>query len=211
MQFTMMYRYAPTGDVLGSDPYPISDAGSKDMAVVELAGVMTRKTRMPHWAVPQLYRFGGVKEFEKYRDPTEEELRMMCLNLAINGTTGFIFYHFHDLTYHEKNAPGYFERRWKEVKQVAAMLKELEPYLLSDHDAQNLKLQIRSGKLKGAAFKNGQGKTAVLITAEGPGPADGTFVSTLKLRSKYGKTVPAGNGTYRFSGTDICGDLLIEE
>ncbi len=211
MQFTMMYRYAPTGDVLGSDPYPIADASSKDMAVVELAGSMTKKTRMPHWAVPQLFRFGGVKDFGKYRDPTEEELRAMCLNLAINGATGFIFYHFNDIACHEKEAPGYFARRWEELKRVASMLRELEPYLLSDHDPQDLKIQVRTGKLKGAAFRNAGGKNAILITAEGPGPADGIFVFDRKLRSKYGKTVPAGNGTYRFTGMDICGDLLIEE
>lgn len=211
MQFTMMYRYAPTGDVLGSDPYPIADASSKDMAVVELAGTMTRKTGMPHWAVPQLFRFGGVKDFDKYRDPSEEELRAMCLNLAINGATGFIFYHFNDIACHEKEVPGYFARRWEELKRVASMLRELEPYLLSDHKPQELTMQVRAGKLKGAAFRNANGKYAVLITAEGPGPAEGTFVLDRKLRSKYGKTVPVGNGIWRFTGKDICGDLLIEE
>ena len=54
MLFTMMYRYAPTGDVLGRDPIP-STPQTATHDVVDLAGAMTKRTGMPYWAVPQLY------------------------------------------------------------------------------------------------------------------------------------------------------------
>ncbi len=211
MLFTMMYRYAPTGDVLGCDPYPIHSPQPRHMDAVDLAGTMTRRTGMPWWAVPQLYNssFSAQnKTINEAHDPTREEMRAMSLHLASCGATGFIFYHFWNIRNPDIPAPGYFARRWEDVKDVAATLKSLEPWLLADAVPETLPSQITAGKVLATRFRANDGRECVIVTANGPGQSQATFRTTGPMRSAYGLATQAGDNTWTFAADGIAADIL---
>ena len=60
---------------------------------------------------------------------------------------------------------------------------------------------------------NANGKTAVAIAGFGPGKSclEFTIQSEPDLKSKFGGTVNLGKGKYRFTGNDICSDVLFSE
>jgi hypothetical protein len=103
-----------------------------------------------------------------------------------------------------------FDQRWAELCRVAALLRELQPFLYSQEKAPELIVKSMTGKVNAAAYKTADGKVRVLVTGTGPGAsgAEITVVGCDNLRSRYGKTESLGGGTYRFKGTDICSDVL---
>ena len=210
MQFTMMYRYAPTGDVIMVDPYPIVDRDSQDMRVVEVAGRMCRKTGVPWWGTPQLFRFGGVKDFDRYRDPTENELRAMCLQMVLDGAKGFVFYHYNDLIIHENQDPGYYRRRFGEFCRTTEMLKMLSEYILSPEKTVETVLTNRHGAVRSLTLTRRDGRRAVIITALGPGEASADLVLRGGFQSLYGFSRQKSDGVWCFSGSHIAADILLE-
>jgi hypothetical protein len=103
-----------------------------------------------------------------------------------------------------------YEQRWKELCNVAALLRELQPFLYSDETAPAITIKTIQGTVNAAAYKTANGKVSVLITGTGPGASEAeiTVADTPNLKARYGKTEPLGGGTYRFKGTDICSDML---
>jgi len=219
-----------TADVIGLDPYAISNADSRDMWLVERYCAAARKTGLPAWNVPQLFDWGayigtaydGVKSDEEIarlyaekrsRPPTEQELRSMVLEMARQGTKGFVFYSYYDLVRNKVVAQSR-DQRWAEAKRVAALLQELTPFLLSDKDPTETKLAVSQGTVYAGRFTDSRGRVRVLITAIGPGEAEAVIdlgAQEPPLYSRYGGTVALGAGRYRFRGSDIASDVLTDE
>ena len=222
-------RMVSTSDVAGTDAYPIKNSDSRNMrhlgrfASIAQANLAGDGGGLPLWVVPQAHNVGlyeGVNGrrmdqaqdrealLGKYRAPTEEEMRSMSLLMAIQGARGFVFYAYFDLI---KPAvlPDY-EQRWKELCNVGALLRELQPFLYSDETAPAVSIKTIQGAVNAAAYKTPNGKVMVLVTGTGPGASEAeiTVADTPNLKARYGKTEPLGGGTYRFKGTDICSDVL---
>lgn len=142
-QVNELRSYLSTFDVIGTDPYPISD---KEPSV---AAEWTEKTvnavfgKRAVWQVPQIFNWAsyksGDKEKAKYRAPTFEEMRGMAWMCVANGANGLIFYSFFDLFKMDKTVDegGYalvrepFDKRWGEVKTMAQEIEEQFPILLA--------------------------------------------------------------------------------
>ncbi|MBE6356548.1 MAG: hypothetical protein E7058_05495 [Lentisphaerae bacterium] len=209
---TAFAKYAPATDILGHDSYPILNKNTRDISALVCGAKMIERQGKPLWNVVQLFRWGSPdrEKLLRHRDPTLEEMRAMSISYAINGAKGFIFYHYADLIRPEKHFPGYYKRRWPEAKQVASMLKNIAPYLLSDHDPQELKFTGDTGRIQAKIFRDDRGKRIVLICSEGPGKNTARFQLDGKFKSAYNHTVE-NNGFWNFTGEDISADILFEE
>lgn len=227
MHFNELPLYADSADIMGIDPYPIENKHDS-MTMVESAtrgsqsAIGTKLAQgMPLWVVPQAHNLGTYGADRKngnvsreallqtgHISPSEEDMRAMSLRMAIGGARGFIFYSYFDLVF--PNVMPEFDRRWAELGRVAALLRELQPFLYSEEKAPEITLKTTTGTVNAAAYKTADGKVKVLITGNGPGAseADITVADCDNLRSRYGKTESLGGGKYRFKGADICSDVL---
>jgi hypothetical protein len=227
MHFSELPLYTDSADIMGIDPYPIENKRDS-MSVVETSTLAAQSAigtklaqGMPLWVVPQAHNLGiygpdrknGNVSLEALGQtgrisPSEEDMRAMSLRMAIGGARGFIFYSYFDLVW--PNVMPEFDQRWAELCRVAALLRELQPFLYSQEKAPELIVKTTTGKVNAAAYKMADGKVRVLITGTGPGASDAEFtvVGCDNLRSRYGKTESLGGGKYRFKGTDICSDVL---
>ena len=222
MHFNELPLYVDSADIMGIDPYPIDENNRDSMTVVEIATrAQSEIGTKPLWAVPQAHNLGTYGPDRKNGNvsrealeqtgriaPSEEDMRAMSLRMAIGGARGFIFYSYFDLVW--PNVMPEFNQRWAELCRVAALLRELQPFLYSQEKAPELTLKTTTGKVNAAAYKTADGKVRVLITGTGPGASDAeiTVLGCDNLRSRYGKTESLGGGKYRFKGTDICSDVL---
>lgn len=217
-RFSILPNFASTCDVMGVDPYPIERPGSHGMKLVKTAmdaGDMTGNSAV--WAVPQFCNLGNynpqAKTDRAYRlknnaDPTEDEMRAMCLLMAIRGTKGFIGYSYFDLFV--KCAEPDAAKRWPEVCRVGETLKELAPFILSDKTGPALKVESKKGEVCAKAFSNDTEKVKVVIAGIGPGVSEAEIIpqTALNLKSKSGLTKRLDDGRYIFRGEGICSDIL---
>ena len=227
--WTVNYQYFDfsgyTGmvDVLGLDTYDVVKKTTSTMEVTE-AGMDAAKEAlasngggMQLWNAIQAHNIGVYnpawnKDRETLlansRAPSEEEMRSFSLLMAIKGTRGFIFYSYFDLL--KPTVLPDYEQRWKELCNVGALLRELQPFLYSEEKAPAVTVKTIQGKVNAAAYKTADGKVKVLVTGTGPGTSEAeiTVADTPNLKARYGKTESLGGGTYRFKGTDICSDVL---
>jgi hypothetical protein len=240
-------------DVIGVDPYPIRFAENLNMKGVAKQMDAVDLTGLPAWVVPQAHNNGifeakNAEDFKRFLDPTEEQMRSMALYMAARGAKGFIFYAGNLLAATEEvfYAPGRnrikgalapqteadFARRWAELSRVGAVLRELEPFLLADKPAPELKLEVEKGEVVAREFRDAEGNVRILIAGVGPGESQALITTTAEpplkssgtfwsrflsffskpapqpLQSRYGKCLPLGDNKYRFTGTGICSDIL---
>jgi hypothetical protein len=204
-QYEDLPLYGPTCDIIGVDPYPLAE---KHIGRAVYAMTQARFSGLPIWAVPQMSNtevFRTEKAIPEPQNPSEEKYRSLVLLEAVYGAKGFIFYKFEDLK-SWKLPKGNFEAEWMKMKNIAAMLKILEPYILSARPAEILS----EGKVTAARLYNDGGKAAILICATGPDSADATFKLDGNYRSLYGRTV-LQDGAWKFTGEGISSDLLLEQ
>jgi hypothetical protein len=149
---------------------------------------------------------------EVHRDPSAEEMRSMCFQLAQCGAKGFIFYYWNCIRDYENRSkdPEYFKKAFARMKEVSAAMRTAEPYIISAHSIETLPLKVVRGKVMATMHKNDAGKRCVIITAEGPGNAVAELELPGKFKSLYGKTV-FRNGKYVFKASNIASDMLLEE
>ncbi|MFA6931698.1 MAG: hypothetical protein WCT05_15345, partial [Lentisphaeria bacterium] len=103
-------------------------------------------------------------------------------------------------------AEGNFEKEWPKVQNLAAMLKKLEPFIMSDHPAKILmKEQVVAAKLQ-----SNTGKKVIIVCSVGPGKCEADLTLDGEFHSEYGRTLRAGN-QWHFNGEDISSDLLFEK
>lgn len=219
-QFRDLPLYRNGFDVLGVDPYPISNEKSTSMEKVRVAMETSERAigspqGMPLWVVPQIFNWGVYKarnDLAKYkadfRYPTELEMRSMALYMALRGAKGFVFYSYFDLS--RPPDKGQFERRWPEVCRMAKAISDLGPFLLADATAPTVTVTVAEGSVEAKAFRDDQGNVRVVIAGVGPGPskADLFIPGHSGLASQFGNCTSLGEGRYRFEGTDICSDIL---
>jgi hypothetical protein len=227
MHFNELPLYVDSADIMGIDPYPIENKRDS-MTLVETATLAAQSAigtkpaqGMPLWVVPQAHNLGTYGPDHKNGNvsrealeqtgrisPSEEDMRAMSLRMAIGGARGFIFYSYFDLVW--PSVMPEFSQRWAELCRVAALLRELQPFLYSEEKAPELTVKTTTGKVNAAAYKTADGKVKVLITGNGPGGSEAeiTVAGVEGLTSRFGKTEPLGGGAYRFKGTDICSDVL---
>jgi len=213
--------YGSTCDVMGVDPYPIRDGKNRDMRLVLNALEASERAvgtdlGLALWVVPQIFNW-GVYEckdraalLKSYRDPTEAEMRAMALLCALKGARGFVFYSYFDLS--RPLAGPDFDRRWPEICRVGRQVRDLEPFLLSSRPALSVTVTGKAGQVLARGFESEDGRRCVLVAGIGPGESTAVVrIPGKELRSKYGLCAPLGDGRYRFTGVDICADVLEEK
>ncbi len=131
-QYNQVRTYIPSFDIVGTDPYPIPGK-SAGMALT-----WSRVTRdqcwnaRPFWQVPQVFDWAGYGEGAdkaEQRAPTLDEMRTMAWHCIAAGANGLIFYSFFDLVKMDEKDP--FEKRWREVCEMATEIRGYLPVLLS--------------------------------------------------------------------------------
>ncbi|OQA88255.1 MAG: hypothetical protein BWY31_00417 [Lentisphaerae bacterium ADurb.Bin242] len=206
---------AATGDILSYDYYPINTVRDQSFQYegIESAGNLG----IPHWFTPQAFHWGAARRhhpFHTYRYPSEEEMRSLNLAAAIYNAKGFLFYSYADVRLQEEKLDSANGKMfWNSVRGVSSLLRELEPWIMSVEKApETAVVPKHAGKAKviARAFFS-DGKTAVLIVSNGPGPAEAviTVPGCPALKSKYGHTRNLGDGKYLFTGENIASDVLL--
>lgn len=202
-QYKELPSYGTAFDIIGIDPYPLSGNTLKSAVY---AMEQAKRTGLPIWSVPQIFNWGIFKAAEKSNpNPSEEKMRSLILLEAAMGAKGFILYSYFDLR-PPRAASGNFEKEWPKVKNLVAMLKKLEPYILSDHPA---KILIKQ-QVVAAELQNNSGKRVVIFCSVGPGKCEADLILDGEFHSEYGRSVRK-NGKWHFSGEDISSDILFEK
>ena len=210
--------YAITGDVVGIDLYPI--AHDKPHSPIEpIVDAMRRGNiaGLPVWAVPQIFNWGTYAHrndpaaFRKGRAPTGDEMTAMALLYAVCGAKGFVFYSDFDL-YHraEKLAPGRRDTEWSKVCRMVEVLKKIEPYLMSGHPAERIRIESRI-HAQARGFADEQGKYCAVIAATDRNAKLTFTVPGKHLVSLFGRTRDLGNSRYEFNAPEIASDVLFEK
>ena len=128
-QVDEFYGYLNSADVLGADPYPVSEKP------VTMAADWTRKCAAvsdglrPLWMVPQTMDWACYHKdhADKFRAPTLDEELVMTYLCLIHGAQGLIYYAYFDL---QRDRLG-FDKRWADMLVVGNEVKQLFPALLS--------------------------------------------------------------------------------
>jgi hypothetical protein len=223
--------YGGGQDVIGVDNYPVKFAENLHMKGVAKQMNAVDLTGLPTWVVPQAHNKGifeakDAEDAKRFLDPTEDQMLSMSLYMAARGAKGFIFYAGNLLAMTDevfyapnrnriKNAPAPqneadFARRWAELSRVGAVLRGLESFLLADKPAPEVKLEVEKGEVVAREFRDAEGNVRILIAGVGPGESQAVITTTapMPLTSSNGKTVALGENKYRFTGNDICSDIL---
>lgn len=211
--------FARSGDYIMHDSYPVGlgnyrDTPAQTMLESHRALDAILKVGTPFVWVPQIFPWGSSWKKLPNRYPTELEMRSMALLGAIYGAHAYFFYSYHHCFYYaEKMTPGNADSHWQNVKAAVAVINELTPYFLSREPAPAAAVRQLAGPAVLARAFTANGKTAVVITADGPGEAsaDITVTNTPGLKSRYGRTRETAPGVYRFTGLHIDSDVLLQE
>ncbi|MBP5300163.1 MAG: carbohydrate binding domain-containing protein [Victivallales bacterium] len=221
--------FANACDVFGVDPYPLGKKMDPrtQQTVVTAMEAFADSGLAACWCVPQLFNWGTYQArrkpetYPEFVEPSEDEMRAMTLLMAIRGAKGFIYYSDFDLKRPtDPNSfnpavepPETFANRWHDICEVARLLQELAPFLLSDQPSFPIPCKMLEGKAEARIFRNDAGEIRVLIAAIGPGPVKARF-SLLGLpfhgepRSRFGKCTLQSDGAWLFEGTDITCDVM---
>jgi hypothetical protein len=212
-------EYAVTGDVMGVDVYPIRGAESHSAGKIVEAMDKIGDAGKPIWFVPQAFHWGVYKKNpERYRFPTEEEVRSMTILSAAMGAKGFIFYNYSDFKRAAKFADEKtIGERWVELTKVARLMRGLAPFILSPERLAPPQIRKVSttgeAVVKAAVFKH-DGQICVLVASSGPGKVVACLSSPAfsgkTFHSMFGRTKMDGD-CLEFTGVDICSDVLMSE
>jgi len=200
------------GDIFTMDNYPIYDENS-DMEIIAKSMDAMQKHfsfnggRIACWAVIQAFNWNNYNKTAPYYFPKEEQIRATLVLLSLSGIKGFRFYQrqwLRDGVDHD----GYL-KRWQMLCRLAQMLRDLEPYLLSDQEHPQFTLKVLKGHVRAQTFRTNDGKLALLVAnaGKGEGIAEITFPGGEKLESQYGLT-KLENGKWLFKGTNAAGDVI---
>ncbi len=220
--WTLTYRkrdfpyYGISGDIIGVDPYPITAYG-EDQNIHKVVEYMewANSTTLPCWVVPQIFNWNAYHNcnaaaLRKTRFATKEEIRSMPLLAAIHGAKGFIFYSYYDLRKVDQFLPGAFEREWNKVREMTAVMKELEPFIMSIETAPEVNVKaFPENSVHASAMSDDNGNLRLIIVGLG-GKTRGliTVNDTRPLRSKYGLTKRIAPGKYEFTADKVNSDVL---
>ena len=230
--WTLTYRYEDlpyygiSGDVIGVDPYPISEKPvEQSIKHVKTAMTAGRTTGLPVWVVPQIFNWGvyrlnnDPKAFAESHFPTLDEMRTMALYAAMLGAKGFVFYsNFDVMQRYDRLLPGSGEREWPKVVEMVKSVKELEPFIMSTQPPLALDVESEpkgAGAVEAGVLLDDEGNFRVIVVGTG-GKAEGIFaipesiaqLTNEPLQSKYGKTKHLGGTRYEFLANSVDSDIL---
>ncbi|MBQ6473618.1 MAG: hypothetical protein IJJ33_16650 [Victivallales bacterium] len=211
------YKVEQYGECIGGadlfcmDNYPIYDENSTLEIVAKAMDAMHKTFSFDgHIAcgcVPQIFNWNNYQKTCPYYFPKEEQIRASVILCALSGVKWYKFYSRQWLR-EGVDHDGYLER-WRMVCRIAQMLRDLEPYLLSDQEHPTFELKAHKGEVRAQAFRANDGRLALLIAnaGKGEGVAEITFPGSESLASQYGLT-KLENGKWLFSGVNAAGDVI---
>ena len=143
--------HLPSFDVIGSDPYPICQTGDPPISQVMEHTRITRRGvfgARAMWQIPQAFDWGAyrVKDKDKTRPPTFDEMRNMAWQFIAEGANGLIFYAYDSWEKMKWRTPP--EEMWGNVCRVGAEVREKFPVFLSDEVAPSVTLITRDASVR---------------------------------------------------------------
>ena len=143
--------HLPSFDVIGSDPYPICQTGDPPISQVMEHTRITRKGvfgARAMWQIPQVFDWGAyrVKDKDKTRPPTFDEMRNMAWQFIAEGANGLIFYAYDSWEKMKWRTPP--EQMWNSVCRIATEVKEKVPVFLSDETAPAVSLITKDASVR---------------------------------------------------------------
>jgi hypothetical protein len=127
-----LIQEAHTTDIVGVDPYPIDN---NPITLVSKMADAANKAGKPLWLVPQIFSwrdYPGDFRAPSGRPPTREEMRAMTYLAVNHGAKGLIYYSYFNIL-DDRN----YQKRWKEIKEIASEVDHLRPVLLSIDQTNN--------------------------------------------------------------------------
>ena len=203
--------YGPATDVTGADLYPINNNYS--IKKMENGLRITAEAGQPFWIVPQMFNWRRYRvsdpKADTFRFPSADEFRAMILLSAGYGAKGFVFYTYTPICKPDPKLDGDTAENLKTVQEGIAMLRELEPFLLSGKPIKRLPVKAVKGDIRAWEFSDNGGGRRIAVLALGPGSAEAeiTVGSPEKLKSVYGKSV-LKNGKWLFRAENIDCDII---
>lgn len=211
--------YLPTADIAGGDCYPVKKGSPNtleeaDRRLKEVADCRPAAI----WYAPQCYNWArmvkGRTDPDVYRscgrEPTFMEMLSVALAMAMNDTTGFLFYAYFDMI--ECPIPEWRAQRWADMAKIARELRALEPFLMSGERKVELAHTDRREAARVQLLSDGKGRRRILViglyrdheTAFAPPAGCGRF------RSRFGLTT-VEDGQHVFRAGEFACDILEEE
>ena len=160
-----MRQFWGTADVFGVDHYPIAWLPIESVGKASAQARSQLFSARPRWDVPQahnlqIYSPGATTA----RPPSREEMRNMCYQFLCNGASGLVLFCYDDL---KRDPKGTFDERWRDVRKVAAELREITPILLSVDEPLSIKVEGASVRWFHKAHNN---VTHVFLVNSGRAP-----------------------------------------
>ena len=163
--------YGPACDVIGVDIYPFSNPEKSDITKMEETLAEAKKSGLPQWFVPQAmnWRRWNAKRADS-TFPTMEEYRAQILHAAGCGMRAFIFYTYQPLLENKPELDGADANTvMKVMKNGNAVLRYMEPFILSDNEPQKLPITVKSGKVAAWKFTDDAGNVRIAVISLAPG------------------------------------------
>ena len=126
--------YLPTCDILGLDPYPVSEwPVEKVIRTIRQGRAGTFGVR-PVWMVPQAFGWNWLHRTtgQDQLAPTRAQLANMTWQAVAGGANGLVFYAFHALMDTHSTCNNADEFTWKDLCGVVREVKRCEDIFLSD-------------------------------------------------------------------------------
>ncbi|MCX6897270.1 MAG: hypothetical protein NT105_01095, partial [Verrucomicrobia bacterium] len=153
--------YLNSADVLGADPYPVTDR-----PVTMVSDWMRKCSAVsdglrPLWMVPQAMDWACYRKehADKFRAPTLDEELVMTYLCLIHGASGLIYYSYFDL---QRDRLG-LDKRWADMLVVGNEVKQLFPALLSAAKPPKLDVKASRDAVQFAARADDAGRRYVLL------------------------------------------------
>lgn len=163
--------YGPSCDVIGVDIYPFSNPEKSDISNVEAKLAEAKKCGLPQWFVPQAMnwrRWNSKRTDATF--PSMEEYRAQILHAAGCGMKAFIFYDYQPLLANKPALDGVDAKTvMKVMKHGNAVLRYMEPFILSDREPQKLPVTVKSGKVAAWKFTDDAGNVRIAVISLAPG------------------------------------------
>lgn len=206
--------FAPTGDIMMIDKYPIRNQDTQSIKPIYDAFQKEHQhSQLGIWWVPQIFNWGiyfRYKPYKEWRYPTEEEMRSQNL-LSLNHRARAVFhYAYHSIRKQERMDRGSTQWYWPRVANVVKLTAELEPFFMEDTAPAPVPLENKGpSPIDAKLHKANDGREIAVIVSLGPGQADAVLnIGRTGLKSRFGHTTEIGGGKYRYTSTDIASDIL---
>ncbi len=216
-----------TGDVIGYDYYPIGLKGKviTDATNVDKMAMQVRATGSHFLAIPQAFCWAvyqpekTAEVFQRYQQPTVNQMLADALLFAVNGVTDFWFYicplRKTHVKYCEKvGVPGYSEELFADITAMATHMRKLEEYLMADSEPEMLPVEnLGISVVRAYRYQNAQGRSAVVILAEGQGAASAriTLPNDAEWSSDCGLTTQDMDGAWLFQADGFAADVMYQK